>query len=63
MKFINKKKKRDKKANFETVEISEIEHSIDPPFGLEVIPSECWTIHWYDQHGNHRFQEINKDLN
>ena len=57
------KKKRDRKAKFEALEISDVEHSIDKSYGVEVVPTECWIIHFYDKYGNHRFQEVDKNLN
>lgn len=58
----NKTKKK-QSLTFAQLDISDIEQNEDYLFGVEMIPSECWTLHFYDQYGNHKVREVNKILN
>ena len=60
---MSKKTKRRRIYGIKDVDISDVEHTSDYKFGVEVIPTECHTFHMYDQFGNHKIFEIDQNLN
>jgi hypothetical protein len=60
---VSKKLLTEQSLILESIEISDIEQNEDYNFGVELIPSECWTLHFYTDKGSYRFREINLILN
>lgn len=54
--------KRKRTYTLEALDIVDVEHSVSDK-SVEVVPTECWTLHMYDQFGNIKIFEMDKNLN